>query len=79
MKQAYRQHASPSRQFRLDSFAGNIAVLEGFAGGPKAKFSLPGTASQEDQLKAPVADPAVERQLALAAGKPMQGRSLRGF
>ena len=34
----------------------DIAVLKGFADGLKAKFSLPGTASPEDQLKAPVAE-----------------------
>ena len=33
-----------------------IAVLERFADGLKAKFSLPGAASPEDQLKSPVAE-----------------------
>ena len=32
----------------------DISVLEGFAKSLQAKFSLPGTASPEDQLKAPV-------------------------
>ena len=34
----------------------DIGVLKGFTDGLKAKFSLPGTASPEDQLKAPVAE-----------------------
>ena len=34
----------------------DISLLKDFADGLKAKFSLPGTASPEDQLKAPVAE-----------------------
>ena len=34
----------------------DISLLQDFADGLKAKFSLPGTASPEDQLKAPVAE-----------------------
>ena len=37
-------------------WAMNISVLEDFANSLQAKFSLPGTASPEDQLKGPVAE-----------------------
>ena len=51
----------------------DIAVLKGFADGLKAKFSLPGTASPEDQLKAPVAE--LLKDAAAAIGLNVESRT----
>ena len=51
----------------------DIGVLKGFADELKAKFSLPGTASPEDQLKAPVAE--LLKDAAAAIGLNVESRT----